>query len=666
MSVEKFIAELEKRKLLSGRFVDKLRDTAASPERPLSAKALAKFLVQKKHLSQQQATDVLNNLLAEGVDLNATSPVDDDQDGLVMDDRDQEQAAEDDAESSSIFAPYLTGRSNKKTEAAKPKQVDGNELRIASADELETATSAEPLAVRRAKDLSPRIADAPAKQKSRRPRGDEQASSGTADLDEPNSTKLPHEPRLTRAAKKKSTKKQWDSPLILVGGGGLILLILSGVTIWWLLIRESAAQKLELAEAAKESGAYTQAIEHYKDFLESSPRHPERSKARVTLATVLIRQPTEAGNYSAAFETAQTELEAIEDEEGLADAHGDLAALLPQIALGLAQQAEQAGAGTDEALRLTELANKALALCSNTIYIPKEFRDEGKLTVVRETLQRVERHQQTTIALKEGLSAMEQAIAANKTGDAYLAYRKLRVDYPELAGDAALAEMVNKTASAEQAVIRFVAEEQAAETTDRPTPWVAALAVAHRRDAAVSAQQSGVVCVRVEGAAYGLDAATGRVLWRRQIGYASAAPPMRVGDDGVLVIDASRQELVCLNAASGELRWRQTIGEPFVSAIDRRRARLCCRRLGPVVCDRFEVGCPDGLCAVRSAAACHTGCQSTSTAAVSYGRPFQSVFHLADRLVMRGGLSFGPRGGQHSRSARAGARQAGRIGKRRR
>ena len=213
-------------------------------------------------------------------------------------------------------------------------------------------------------------------------------------------------------------------------------------------------------------------------------------------------------------------------------------------------------------VRLTELADKALALCSNTIYIPKEFRDEGKLTVVRETLQRVERHQQTTIALKEGLSAMEQAIAANKTGEAYLAYRKLRVDYPELAGDAALAEMVQKTSAAEQAAIRFVAEEQAAETTDRPTPWVAALAVAHRRGAAVSAQPSGVVCVRVEGAAYGLDAATGRVLWRRQIGYASAAPPMRIGDD-VLVIDAARQELVCLNAASGELRWRQTIGEPF-------------------------------------------------------------------------------------------------------
>ena len=286
----------------------------------------------------------------------------------------------------------------------KPKPADGNELRIVSADELESATSAEPLAVKRAKEPSPRVAEAPGNKESRRHRGDEQASSRTADLDEPNTAKMPHEPRITKAAKKKLTRKQWDSPLILVGGGGLILLVLSGATIWWLLIRESAAQKLELAEAAKESGAYTQAIEHYNDFLESSPRHPERSKARVTLATVLIRQPTEAGNYAAAFETAQTELEAIEDEEGLAKARGELAALLPQIALGLAQQAEQAGAGTDEALRLTELADKALALCSNTIYIPKEFRDEGKLNLVRETLQRVERHQQTTLALKEGLT----------------------------------------------------------------------------------------------------------------------------------------------------------------------------------------------------------------------------------------------------------------------
>ncbi|MEX0612755.1 MAG: hypothetical protein WD229_11610, partial [Pirellulales bacterium] len=62
MSVEKFIEHLEQRGLLSERLMDKLRSKVARSERPLSAKALAKFLVEKKHLTQRQATEVLASL----------------------------------------------------------------------------------------------------------------------------------------------------------------------------------------------------------------------------------------------------------------------------------------------------------------------------------------------------------------------------------------------------------------------------------------------------------------------------------------------------------------------------------------------------------------------------------------------------------------------------
>jgi outer membrane protein assembly factor BamB len=193
------------------------------------------------------------------------------------------------------------------------------------------------------------------------------------------------------------------------------------------------------------------------------------------------------------------------------------------------------------------------------------MRLEAKLTEVRETLQRVERHQQSRLALQQAIAAMEQALADNKPGEAYATHAKLAAEHPELVGDAALAEMIQKSIVAERAAIRFVSEEQAAETSERPTPWVAALTVAHRRSATPVAGQNGVVCVRVDDAAYGLEASTGRVLWRRQVGYA-AAPPLRIGED-VLTIDAKREELLRLNAATGELRWRQVIGEPFAQPL---------------------------------------------------------------------------------------------------
>jgi outer membrane protein assembly factor BamB len=543
MSVDQFISELERRSLLPDRVVTKLRQSVANPERSLSVQALADFLVQKNHLSRQQANELLNQSLASDIVLD--EPV-----TTQGDDSDSEDAGD-----SSIFAPYLTGRGNKKAIGqvrARDVAAGAEELQLSSQDrprsQAPTALTADvPQAIPAgvAEDGLAQVRESPA--------GATRLATGLR-----RSGKTP----IKKKAKPAKSKKQWDSPIILLGGGGLALLVLCGATVWWLMNWESADQKLQLARTATDNGAYAQAIQHYQEFLVGSPRHPQHSLARVQLATVQIRQATEAANYSTALEVAQRELEAIEDEEEFDEAHGELAALLPQIAAGLATQAEQAEAGTTEAGLFVEQANKAVALSSNVSYIPKSMRDEAKIAAVRETLQRVDRRQHTQHALVEGLAAIKQAAEGNKTAEAYLAHAKLLAEHPELAGDAELAEAVQQISAAEQRAVRFVSEEQAAETSERPTPWIAALAIAHRHGNAAAAENAGTACVRVDGAHYGLDAATGRLLWRRQVGFASAAWPIRMARD-VLIIDAAQHELIRLEEATGRLVWRQSIGEPF-------------------------------------------------------------------------------------------------------
>ena len=73
MSVEKFIEGLQQRGLLSDRLMDKLRDKLAQSDRPLSAKAIAKFLVEKNHLTQREATEVLGSLVRSGVDVDSAA-----------------------------------------------------------------------------------------------------------------------------------------------------------------------------------------------------------------------------------------------------------------------------------------------------------------------------------------------------------------------------------------------------------------------------------------------------------------------------------------------------------------------------------------------------------------------------------------------------------------
>jgi outer membrane protein assembly factor BamB len=555
MSVEQFINELERRKLLSDRLLTKLRQSVSTSARPFTAEALADFLVQKKHLSRPQVSEVLNDLVASGFDLDETVATED------------SNSEDEEAGDSSIFAPYLTGR--RKKSPVEHASADANELTLPAEDSLEAAptikilaNAPKPTQSRVTEDISTREAPQTAELKI--------TENGLEQVREPST----QSPRITtslsrggkKGAKKKSSstkdKKQWDSPIILLGGGGLALLVLCGATVWWLLNRESGDQQLQLARSAANSGAYAQSIQHYQDFLEGSPRHPQHGLARVQLAMVNIRQATEAANFTAALELAQQELEAIEDEEEFDEAHGELAALLPQIAVGLATGSEKAAVGTDEARQLAELASKAVALSSNVMYVPKSMRDEAKLAAVRETLDRVERRQRTQHDLDQSLAAMQQAIENNNTSEAYLAHAKLIAEHPELTGDAKLAEIVQQISKAEQAAIRFVSEEQASETSERPMPWVAALAVANRRGNAAAAEGSGAACVRVDGAIYGLEAATGRLLWRRHVGFTSSAWPMRVGAD-VLIIDGSRHELMRLDAATGQLVWRQSIGEPF-------------------------------------------------------------------------------------------------------
>ncbi len=587
MSVERFIEGLEERGLLSDRVLGKLREKLAQSERPLSPKALAKFLVDKRHLTQRQATEVLGSLLRAGVDVDPEpakdaantkgvhqfTPVADD----AATDLETDEPEDDD---SSIFEPFLT-RSDKK----QPPAVEA-ELGLAHGSDDAIAEVIRPPEL-----AAPPVDDrqkSPAKKPSSiRDRGAGADTPRLDQLEEPpaaeglGTPKKPprrlsgkHERTSKAASKKKPVKRasQWDSPLILLGGGALALLVIGGATLAWLLNWKSGDDQLKLAQEAVNSGSYTQGIAHYQEFLERFPRHRERGAAQVKLATTRLRKATEAAHYTAALEMAQTELKAVEDEEKFGEnAHAELAALLPRIALGLAEEAE-AAAELDDAKKLVEKATAALVLAGKTKYVPSSLRDEAELGQVRLALARVERRQKSKQELRKAVEAMRQAIAAGDTRAAYATRIDLVKQHPELAADATLAETVKKTTAAEQAAIRFAKEEQAAETSERPTPWLASLAVANRRvkgaanEAGPDSAGSAIAVVRVDGAVYGLDSATGRLLWRRYVGYAPAAWPILIGRD-VVVADVARHEILRLDAATGQLKWRQAIGEPFADPL---------------------------------------------------------------------------------------------------
>lgn len=607
MSAEKFIEALEERGLLSDRVVAKLRKQLAEKDRPLTAQALAKFLIEKKRLTKEQAVETLKSLSTSGTSGDtaeetrpgpaepddaaaaaptATEPAD--QDDAERDDAEDREAGGDASSSdSSIFSPHITGEQARADDALAPRPMNEEELTLIPMDDAEEEAdgpvesespassaigwshvessgifgSTEPPVVPDAGSsrLAPDAGPAQQPLGSAIRRADDAAAESV--VQQELGDKSPAELRKKKKRKKRSKRKnEWDSPLLLIGGGALTLLVLCGVTVAWLLHWESGDDLLQAARQSLNDGSYTQAISQYEQFLKEFPRHRDRSGARVWLAVARLRQAVETSHdYPLALDVARKELNEVEEEEKFKEAQFELAALLPRIAGGLADRAEAATDPAEVRQRIDE-ATAALALCINTNYIPKSLRDEAELDAVRETIEVVQRRLESHEDLQQTLAAMDKAVAAGDTPAAYQARRDLLKKHPELSGDETLAAAVARVSAAEQSGIHFVADEQPAETTEPPTPWVAALALAHRRST-TAAPDTGVACVRVDGAVYGLDVASGKLLWQRPLGFAPSSWPIAVGDD-VLVVGATRHELVRLEAATGKLRWRQPLGEP--------------------------------------------------------------------------------------------------------
>jgi len=383
-----------------------------------------------------------------------------------------------------------------------------------------------------------------------------------------------------RPAKRRG-KGQWDSPLLLLGGGSLVLLLVAGVVLWYLLFRESADAVLAQANDYFDKGAYAQAIEQYAHFTEKFPSHQDSSYAKVRRHLAGVWQAVDSpGDPAAGLDAVQTAINEIEDEpafitdiqdgeskSGLSEAKRQLSALLTRIAKGIADKAEVAKDDAEAKERIAQL-EKALALSSNSKYVPEQFRNAAELTAARATLERVQKRQARDADLAAALAKMDDAISKGDTATAYAVRAALLNAYPVLEDDAALAAKVREASQAAQSRVKFVADQRAAVTDDLRTAVIAALSLAERRgDSAAAPGAEGVVAVGVDSSLYGLQAADGALLWRRYVGSAANVVPLAIPENLIVAADTRAGGLVCLEAATGKLRWRLALDDKLTSPV---------------------------------------------------------------------------------------------------
>jgi outer membrane protein assembly factor BamB/TolA-binding protein len=368
-------------------------------------------------------------------------------------------------------------------------------------------------------------------------------------------------PTQRRSSKQVRKEEDYGSPLLMILGGSVLVVAIAAVALFWVLGKGTADKAFTTAEDLYNSGSYPTAVDKYEEYLKAYPKGSHASEAKVHKAMAEMRMAVEGGTRNAEKPLAEAKLilEEIAKEEKFADARKELAALLPAIAERLARQAGEKLDGT-----LVEQARETIKLVEQ--YVPKDIRPLQKMSDIAASLLNTEHRMGREASLKKAVIDIDKAISDGTPHEAYRIRKELIKSYQDLIQDETLQAAVLKVSQAELTKVSFVAEERAAEPADPKSPVEAEVATFDTQGGRASGVTGEVLFVLAGGAAYGIDAESGKALWRRFVGFDTDFVPQGVSvepaSDAILV-DAARHEVLRVAATNGELRWRHGIGEQF-------------------------------------------------------------------------------------------------------
>lgn len=620
MTAVEFLDKLEQQGLLDAKLVSKLRQQVSGARKTVSARKIAKLLIDKGHLTAFQAKKLMDDEarpqpktgLASKNPAPAPEPaVNEGVDGLELLDE-----GENDLGLELVESDPLAGASGL-------TPIDDDGLRLVEDDPLADVPEVSSSGAVARKPVKGPVGDAGLKPVEDgggltlldSALGMTSASSGVSgesvfpdddlSLDPINPlaggagmdlASSPDAAPPAKAAPKKLTKlpkvkgqSQWDTPLMVVGGGSLILLVVLAFALYRFIFATNATEVFEAATDAYRAQSYTQAISSYEDFLKSFPTDPNAGTAWVRIRMARLRQVVEGKSWDRALETAKEVLKEIEQAiasesppvkelPAAFNEHGrpELASLLPDIAAGFASQARGAKTMAD-AERLVALAEDAMTLVNNAAYIPTSLRESvaTRIDAIREDIAIARRNINRDKALVQALTEIDQALGKSDTPAAFEVRKALLKNYPDLEGHPFLIEAVRRITEKERELVALLEEPRQPLTDEKPGEGGVKVVTAAVNGEAAPGVTGSTVVFLVRGAVYGFDATTGQVRWRRFVGHETMVHPQRASREtaaDVLYVDGQNRELVRVAGDTGELQWRlplETTAAAPVAAGDR-------------------------------------------------------------------------------------------------
>lgn len=367
--------------------------------------------------------------------------------------------------------------------------------------------------------------------------------------------------------KKTSRANPWDSPLLLFGGGSLVLLVLVGGLLYFWLAFDSGDDMFQAAEKSYRSGSYVQAGAEYDKFIRRFPDHPSTPLAEVRLGMASLWNMVEGGSdWELTLRTTQEVLPQIDQSPAFDEARPELATILPEIASGLTQHAQQSES-VEQKQQQAELASAAMELVNDPTYLPTSLREaqQSRIETIEMNLVRVRREIDRDKAKNETLAKIQEGTAEGKFQEVYQLRRTLVDSYPGLRTDEALIEAVSQAARKLVDQVIPLGEFPAPIIDDEGDMNLLSAVTLVQRDPVLSASEDSETAIfRLDGTAYAVEIDSGKLLWRRYVGIddnAQAVSWLAEGDKAVAaLIDTRENQLLAIEQRTGEVLWRQRFG----------------------------------------------------------------------------------------------------------
>jgi len=188
----------------------------------------------------------------------------------------------------------------------------------------------------------------------------------------------------------------------------------------------------------------------------------------------------------------------------------------------------------------------------------------AKIHAVDEARNRVQRDINRNVQLDQSEAKMKSLLEEKQTKQAYDVRKALLQDFPELKDNERLVSLVRNASDIQQTLVESTTELPEVVTQPRPAKSLSTILLTTLVGRSAAELRGETLYLRAGGSILAFDGETGKLKWRKFVGYAADLPPVRLaGNEGVLLSDSSNLEVVRCDSEDGALRWRVQLGEEF-------------------------------------------------------------------------------------------------------